>query len=315
MERLSHGKRAGLGLVLLLGACGLRVQGTAPAADSTDGGEPDPSDGGAQITECEADETRCGDTCVVLARSTNHCGACGAPCGAGLVCEDSKCVPLCETDMLRCEGACVDPKTDPKHCGDCGKPCGSGLLCSAGSCVVDCGAGLTRCTIGSGDVCVDTQTDRDHCGGCGTPCSTSQRCVAGTCTSVCAGSSTVGDAFSPDMVGCAARVSYSQRATLCPPGSRVCSASEWIARRAGKKPTYNYWTNDNLRYAGSSSSCRAVTNGGFSCGGDPMRVCGAREDPLGNDCNWIQCGYQSTQPNEWFGGCQDNRTAGTLCCR
>jgi len=37
-------------------------------------------------------------------------------------------------------------------------------------------------------------------------------------------------------------------------------------------------------------------------------------DPLGNTCNWYNCGLDTSSPNEFFGGCSGNFTAGTLCC-
>jgi hypothetical protein len=46
-----------------------------------------------------------------------------------------------------------------------------------------------------------------------------------------------------------------------------------------------------------------------------MRVCTASgTDAEGNVCNWENCGYGSTSPNQYFGGCEGNTTAGTLCC-
>ncbi len=46
-----------------------------------------------------------------------------------------------------------------------------------------------------------------------------------------------------------------------------------------------------------------------------MRVCAdVTFDPLGNQCNWQGCAWQDTAENDHFGGCDDNLTAGTLCC-
>jgi hypothetical protein len=44
-----------------------------------------------------------------------------------------------------------------------------------------------------------------------------------------------------------------------------------------------------------------------------MRVCANHVDPEGNLCNWIGCGLDATSPNQYFGGCDGNATAGTLC--
>ena len=55
----------------------------------------------------------------------------------------------------------------------------------------------------------------------------------------------------------------------------------------------------------------------------PMRVC----TPTGEDdwdgdgvvdpdntCNWENCGLNVADPNEYFGGCNGNMYAGSLCC-
>ena len=127
--------------------------------------------------------------------------------------------------------------------------------------------------------------------------------------------------FAEDMIGCAGAVEFPDRATLCSPGWDVCPAAEWVARRADQVPTHNYWTDDPLQWAGSGSyDCRVIFTGGNSCSpaSSPMRVCVDRSDhfdPEGNYCNWIACGFQQNAPIEYFGGCNSNLSAGTLCCR
>ncbi len=126
------------------------------------------------------------------------------------------------------------------------------------------------------------------------------------------------DVFVPgSMVGCAGRVGWPSRDSLCATGWSACTAEQWVARRAGGTPGHNYWTDDDLRWTGTGpGNCAALFAGGNWCGPDvPMRVCADHEDPEGNLCNWIHCGLASTAPDEWFGGCQENPTAGTLCCR
>ena len=122
-------------------------------------------------------------------------------------------------------------------------------------------------------------------------------------------------------------MTFANRATLCAAGSRVCTAAEWVARRGtgtAGVPTYDYWTNDVL-YAGymyggnleGDHNCEAhLTHQTLDwCDStNPMRVCVGGSDPLGNTCNWTQCGYNTTTPQEYFGGCQSNPTAGALCC-
>jgi hypothetical protein len=115
-------------------------------------------------------------------------------------------------------------------------------------------------------------------------------------------------------------VTWAQRDSLCAPGSIACSASQWhdFQTQWGGAPAHNYWTSDNLRYSGSGSNACSVspTVGTLCPSGQPMRVCTASgSDPEGNFCNWSNCGYGTVAPNEFFGGCAGNTTAGTLCCR
>ena len=61
--------------------------------------------------------------------------------------------------------------------------------------------------------------------------------------------------------------------------------------------------------------------------GEPMHVCApgdagdlprgteAAVDSFLNTCNWINCGFVAYPPNEYFGGCSGNGSAGTACCR
>jgi hypothetical protein len=123
--------------------------------------------------------------------------------------------------------------------------------------------------------------------------------------------------FEQGMRGCKGTVSFANRATRCAAGSRVCTAAEWVARHGTTAPTYNYWTNDVLYGSGGPGACAAdlVYQLGEWCDGtNPMRVCAAATDSLGNQCNWTGCGFNANTPNEYFGGCQNNPTAGALCC-
>ena len=90
----------------------------------------------------------------------------------------------------------------------------------------------------------------------------------------CVGTTTVED-FASNMKGCAVTVDFASRAATCGVGWHVCSATEWVARFAGKTPTYNYWTNDNLRYSSSSDGCFVSLSSGTDCSPTPMRVCTA----------------------------------------
>ena len=118
------------------------------------------------------------------------------------------------------------------------------------------------------------------------------------------------------MVGCAGTVLWEDRDTLCAGGASACGAEQWVDLRGGVAPTHNYWTHDALLYYGNPSSCFASTTTGNECSPEssPMRVCAGGSDPEGNECNWYDCGYESWETNEYFGGCNGNYTAGTACC-
>ena len=139
-------------------------------------------------------------------------------------------------------------------------------------------------------------------------------------TQTCADGS-VEQAFGDGMIGCAGKVTFDQRAALCPTGSYVCTAAQWVAKRGGQIPSHHYWTNDALKYSGTPSSCSVSVTSGSDCGAStPMRVClpdaaGTSIDPEGNACNWSGCGLGQPTPAEHFGGCSGNTTAGALCCR
>ncbi len=125
-----------------------------------------------------------------------------------------------------------------------------------------------------------------------------------------------------EMFGCAGSVTYPNRADLCASGFHVCSAQEFVDKNGygstnAESPKHHYWTDDNLKYSGTGPGSCSAGSTGTSCGTNtPMRVCApTADDPEGNHCNWVNCGYESTTPNRYFGGCAGNTTAGTLCCR
>jgi hypothetical protein len=132
---------------------------------------------------------------------------------------------------------------------------------------------------------------------------------------------TVEQVFSPLMQGCAGAIQYAMRGTPCAPGCHVCSAPEWVANRNSTVPTYDYWSADNLGYAsnGISGSCAVAISGPLFCQSagftGPMLVCTpSQPDGMGNRCGLINCGLNTTTPNQYFGGCPLNNTAGAICC-
>lgn len=121
--------------------------------------------------------------------------------------------------------------------------------------------------------------------------------------------------FAHGAVGCSGAVTWPSRGSLCAAGSRVCTAADWVGAE-NVPPSHDYWTNDTLGYSGSDNNCSVSTSPGFNaCStNQPMRVCTASgSDTEGNFCNWTECGLNTTA-NQYFGGCNGNTTAGTLCC-
>jgi hypothetical protein len=113
-------------------------------------------------------------------------------------------------------------------------------------------------------------------------------------------------------------VTYPSRGSLCAAGYHPLSAMVWRTSRGSTVPTHHYWTDDVLGYKGAGTgSCSAEYTTGNACPADqPMRVCARTNmDPEGNRCNWFDCSFDSggNTPNEFFGGCAGNATAGTLC--
>ena len=334
--RAAAGTLVVTGVVFVYAACGLSVSATG-GADAVDGStlgdagghsQPDAAarnDGGdAAQGGCAAGEEVCGDRCSDLKADPLNCSACRRTCANGQTCEEGECTVLCVADKTKCRDTCVDLVTDPQNCGACGKVCApEEPLCANKTCVKDCVSPLVLCggadagaDAGSG-YCADEKNDRNNCGACGRVCLQNEVCSAGICTPACVTNSRIGDVFGPTMVGCVATVSFAQRGNVCPAGTKVCSGQQWVDRRGTAVPTFNYWTNDDLRYAGSDGNCSASNTSGTLCGrftATPMRVCGKRTDQVGNSCRWIGCGFGNTQ-NNYFGGCEGNTSAGALCCK
>jgi hypothetical protein len=123
------------------------------------------------------------------------------------------------------------------------------------------------------------------------------------------------------MVGCGSNLAWASRTTLCASGWHSCSAAEWTSRRGAATPTDDYWINDTLVWAGSSTACYAATIGTVpvtnTCpAGVWMKVVsGTTADTFGNTSVWANCGLDAVTPDEYLGGCNgDSGTAGALCC-
>jgi hypothetical protein len=209
-------------------------------------------------------------------------------------------LPRCDLGLIWC-GICVDLTSNKDHCGVCNRPCG-GLVCCASS-------------------CVDTSADNKNCGKCGNPCSAPKTCQKGTCAPppVACASGTTTQTFGNGMWGCKGSVQYKDRVSLCSAGYHVCRANEWVSKHGSTAPTHIYWTDDFV-YADdwTGQNCVVRLTPSTWCGQSgwpPMRVCpNSGIDNEANTCNWTGCGFQQQWPNQYFGGCEKNYTAGALCC-
>jgi len=100
---------------------------------------------------------------VSLTDSTDHCGACGAPCSNGhgtTRCMASSCVPSCNSGYGNCDGnpvnGCETALDTTSNCGSCGMSCtaatGGTAACNSGICTTICpfdGAYALKLTIAS----------------------------------------------------------------------------------------------------------------------------------------------------------------------
>jgi hypothetical protein len=209
-------------------------------------------------------------------------------------------LPSCGSKLTWC-GSCVDLTSNKDHCGACNRPCGA-LTCCASA-------------------CVNPTTDNKNCGKCGNTCTAPNTCQKGTCTAppVACASGTTTQSFGNGMWGCKGTVQYKDRAGLCGTSFHVCKANEWVTRHGSMAPTHIYWTDDFV-YADSwtGTNCVVRLTPSTWCGQSgwpPMRVCpNSGIDVEANTCNWTGCGFQQQYPNQYFGGCEKNYTAGSLCC-
>lgn len=70
-----------------------------------------------------------------LNTNREHCGSCGASCGAGEHCVNGTCRTECFDGWLECGNVCHDPKTSRDHCGGCNIKCSASDTCNDGVCV------------------------------------------------------------------------------------------------------------------------------------------------------------------------------------
>ncbi|MCB9591584.1 MAG: hypothetical protein H6719_02525 [Sandaracinaceae bacterium] len=131
-------------------------------------------DGGPEAgLVCGQDRATCGTSCVDLASSRTHCGACGNRCPDNETCSRGACE--CAAPYTVCGALCADLAVDEGNCGGCGSRCDG--PCHGGTC---CGAGRAFC----GGACIDVSDDPRNCGDCGAICDGLGECRGGACRAV-----------------------------------------------------------------------------------------------------------------------------------
>lgn len=127
---------------------------------------------------CQSGETLCGNMCVNLMTSDDHCGDCYVPCLVYSTCQQGSCV--CNQGYHLCQEQCVNLDWDSNNCGICGNACADGQICYRGICLsgMTCeDLGLTTCE----EDCADLLTDALHCGACFNACPRGWDCELGVC--------------------------------------------------------------------------------------------------------------------------------------
>lgn len=190
---------------LLLGACEVAPKPGAPLELAL-GASPvctevvQHKDGGVIHPPCEdPNQTRCGDVCVSLQSSSQHCGACDNRCSFNQdlhqigYCHEGVCQPQCISPYQDCDGdlsnGCeldiLASHGDPLHCGGCGIACsppdapGLEAQCLNRICAYVCDAQHLDCDGDLSNGC-EIEVDAENCYACGQDCSF-QGVVVGTC--------------------------------------------------------------------------------------------------------------------------------------
>lgn len=78
-------------------------------------------------------ELLCGEKCVNVVISLDHCGQCNNQCIRGrMTCNGTECV--CRKGDM-CDGDCWDLSSTKHHCGRCDNPCSDSHACVEGECI------------------------------------------------------------------------------------------------------------------------------------------------------------------------------------
>jgi hypothetical protein len=178
------------------GACRTACRGATPVCDATMAT--------AQCASgCPAGATRCGNACIDVRTSLQHCGACDNMCpdrpNFTRVCAAGVCGGTCSAGFADCDmsitnGCEVDTSSSVSHCGGCGMACASrpntAVTCAGSACAYECSPGFGDCDGDPMNGCeTNTNSSLGNCGGCGRLCrpnaNQSATCAAGMCTRSC----------------------------------------------------------------------------------------------------------------------------------
>ena len=261
--------------------------------------------------------------------STDHCGACDAPClldHATSSCAGSKCAVVeCDMGFADCNGDPTDGceanlATDRLHCGVCDKGCefpNAAGSCNDSACEIGaCAEGFENCNGLAADGCeIDTNTDEDNCGGCGDECAAINgipQCTAGACQFQC--SAGFADCDMLPANGCEANTTNSVQhcgdcGAACPAVggtpycfNSTCGVSNCAPGTANcdGNPVNGCETNTNApQNCGACGNNCSTTNGSASCNGTTCSI--TCDDDYGN-CN-----------NNVADGCEQHLNTNTHC--
>lgn len=241
-ERLAAAIRAMRAALLL---------GTAWAALIACGSDPEPLSVAYTTISgvpCVDGAVACGDVCVQLPSSAEHCGACGNACAAGEICDVGRCrasAEGCSTGLVLCGSGCFDLSSTDEHCGACDTACPAEAECEASACA--CPGQLSAC----GAACVDTLTDSANCGACGQRCLDAQTCESGECR--------------------------------CPPGTLQCTSATLGVSDGALTPTSSEACVDPSSDPRHCGGCGIVCSGGQLCEGGAC-MCPSEQTLCGDGC-------------------------------
>jgi len=169
--------------------CGACRQVCAPANAA-----PTCADGTCRILSCNGTFADCdrdvANGCEVdLASDRAHCGACGRPCAAGMLCSARTCTTTCAPPTVACGADCVDLAADPAHCGACGRRCPARAryalpLCRSGVCSAACEPSWGDCDGMEATGCETQLNSLAHCSACRLLCdlpNATETCATSAC--------------------------------------------------------------------------------------------------------------------------------------